>query len=45
VRRLEPPESVGERLSRDATFVLVLAKAPQPVMLLGDVRKLKVERE
>src|SRR4029077_7286391 len=32
-------------LSRGTSLVLVLTKAPQPMMLLGDVRELEVECE
>ena len=41
----QAPDGVGERLPRHAPLVLVLAPAPQPVMLLGDVRELEEERE
>src|SRR5215213_3212089 len=43
-----PPESrerLGERLARHSLLVLVLTPPTQPVVLLGDVRKLEVEAE
>ncbi len=41
----KPRERVGERLARRDALLGVLAASPQPVMLLGDVRELEVERE
>ena len=38
-------DRVLERLPRHAALVLVLAPAPEPVVLLGDVRELEEERE
>ena len=38
-------DRVAQRLERNATLVLVLAPATQPVMLFGDVRELEEERE
>ena len=42
---LELAERVGERLPRHAALVLVLAPAPDPMVLLGDVGELEEERE
>ena len=42
---VELRERVGERLPRHAPLGLVLAAAPDPVVLLGDVDELEEERE
>ena len=42
---VETRERVLERLARDAALVLVGAPAPEPVVLLGDVRELEEDAE
>ena len=44
-RGVETGEGVLERLARDAALVLVGAPAPEPVVLLGDVRELEEDAE
>src|SRR6476646_10293574 len=43
--RPESGERIGERLLGRVPFVFVLPSAPEPVVLLGDVRELEVEGE
>ena len=43
--RVELRERVGERLARHPSLGLVLAPAPDPVVLLGDVDELEEQRE
>ena len=42
---LEELERLGERLARCSTFALVLAATAHPVVLLGDVGEVEVDRE
>ena len=45
IRAFEPLDRLGERLARRPALVLVLAPPAEPMVLLGDVRELEVERE
>jgi hypothetical protein len=42
---LEQRERLGERLARCSTFALVLAATAHPMVLLGDVGEVEVDRE